>query len=216
MAAVDESQGLDQRSAAWLFARVGHVTASRFKDVLAKLKSGAPAKAREDYLWQIVVEKLTGAPTDSNFVSSAMQYGIDNEHGGEAAYAARTGRMVEAAGFIHHPSIEGVGGSPDGLIGDDGGIEIKCPFNSAVHLQTFLEGMPMEHMPQVQGIMWITGRQWWDFTSYDPRLPAPFDIYIERIQRDEDFIGKMALEIEVFQKDVATMLARLNMMGGGA
>jgi predicted phage-related endonuclease len=202
-----------QGSGEWLRERAGKVTASRFKDVLAKKKDGTPMQKREDYLWELVTERLTGSAAD-HFASTAMQWGSDNEALARMAYEAQTGAMCEEVGFILHPDHEGVGGSPDSLIGMDGGWEGKCPFNSAVHLQTILGGMPEEHRAQVQGLMWITGRAWWDFTSYDPRLPAPFDLYVERIPRDDAFIEKLAEEIDAFQKDVATMMARLAMMGG--
>jgi hypothetical protein len=198
----------EQGSAAWLRERAGKITASRFQHVIAKLKNGNPAQKREDYLWELVVERLTGAASD-HFTSTAMQWGTDNEEGAERAYAARTGAIVERAGFVLHPSMEGVGGSPDGLIRNDGGIEIKCPFNSAIHLRTILDGMPEEHKPQVQGLMWITDRAWWDFVSHDPRLPEPLDTYIQRIPRDPEFIAMMAREVVAFRADVDAMLARL-------
>lgn len=199
----------EQRSVEWLYERVGKVTASRFKDVMAKLKTGAPAKAREDYVWEIVVERLTGKPSE-HYASAAMQHGIDNESLARATYEARTGALVTQAGFVHHPEIEGVGGSPDGLVDADGGMEAKCPFNSAIHLRTILDGMPDEHVAQVQGLMWVNRRQWWDFVSFDPRLPKPFDIYVQRIPRDDAYIARLEAEIRGFLKDVDAILARLN------
>lgn len=197
-----------QRSAAWLAERAGKATASRFGDVIAKLKSGAPAKARADYLWEIVVERLTGLASD-HYLSAAMQWGADQELAARMAYEARTGALVEDAGFIHHGTLKNVGGSPDGLVGEYGGVETKCPFNSAIHLLTFLDGMPADHMPQVQGLMAVTGRAWWDFVSHDPRLPKPYDTYIERVARDEAFIANLEGELAVFLGDVDTMMARL-------
>lgn len=197
-----------QGSAEWLFERVGKVTASRFADVMAKLKNGNPAKARDDYLWEVVIERITGNPTD-HFTNAAMLWGIENEMGARMSYEARTGAMVEAAGLIPHPDMEGVAGSPDGLIGEDGGIEIKCPFNSAIHLRTVLDGMPLDHAPQVQGLMWVTGRAWWDFVSFDPRLPAGLSLYVQRIERDESYCATLAVEIGAFLDEVDALAARL-------
>lgn len=198
----------EQRSVEWLYERVGHATASRFDDVVAKLKSGAPAKARADYLWEIIVERLTGQPV-SHYASAAMQHGIDNEALGRMRYEAYSGALVVQVGFIRHPSIEGVGGSPDGLVGADGGIELKCPFNSAIHLQTLIGGMPAEHIPQVQGSIWLNDRQWWDFVSFDPRLPKPFDLYVQRVTRDDVYIAKLEAEILSFLADVDATEARV-------
>ena len=196
-----------QGSAAWLFERVGFCTASRFGDVMAKLKNGGYKAERNNYLWELVIERLTGQPSD-HFTSSAMQWGIDTEPVARMAYEAQTGAMVEATGFLKH-TMPFVGGSPDGTIGDDGGIEIKCPYNSAVHLNTVLNGMPAEHMGQVQGLLWITGRAWWDFVSYDPRLPAHLKLYIKRVLPDAEFIATMQAEITVFLQDVQTLVDKL-------
>ena len=198
-----------QASIEWLMDRCGKVTASRFKDVIDTLKNGKPAAARERYLWEVVIERLTGKPSE-HFTSTAMQWGTENEAFARIDYEAKTGAFVVETGFIEHPAIDMCGGSPDGLIGDDGGIEIKCPFNSAVHLGTILNGMPEDHMAQVQGLMWITGREWWDFVSFDPRMPAELQMYVQRIPRDEDFIYAMGEKIEAFQSDAAALIESLH------
>ncbi len=108
-----------------------------------------------------------------------------------------------------------MGGSPDGLIGDDGGWESKSPWNSANHLTTWLQGMPEEHIPQVQGLMWITGREWWDFQSFDPRLPDPLKVYIQRVPRDEKYIAALEAEVKAFEAEVsATVAAVIERCGG--
>lgn len=197
-----------QHSAEWFAARAGKVTASRFRHVVAKLKRGGYAEARDTYLWELVIERITGSAAD-HFASAAMQWGTDNEAGARMAYEGATGAMVEEVGFLLHPQFESVGGSPDGLIGDDGGFEAKCPFNSAVHLRNFIEGMPAEHRHQVQGLMWITGRAWWDYVSYDPRLPAPFARYVQRIARDEDYIAELQAEVSIFLGELDAMVNRV-------
>ena len=125
-------------------------------------------------------------------------------------YEAATGAMVEQVGFIKHPTLQMVGCSPDGLIDEDGGYESKSPFNSVNHIWTLLEGMPEEHMAQCQGGMWITGRKWWDFQSFDPRLPQPFCRYAQRIERDDKYIAALESEVIAFTAEVAEMVKRLS------
>lgn len=197
-----------QGSAAWLYERVGYVTASRFNAVIAKTKAGKPTAEREKYLWELVVERVTGQPQD-HFSSAAMQWGTDQEQASRMDYEARTGSMIEEVGFLKHPTLPMVGGSPDGLIDDDGGWESKSPYNSGIHLQTVLNGMPEEHMAQCQGLMWITGRKYWDFQSFDPRLPEPLRRYVKRIERDDKYIAAMEAEIIAFSAEVAAMVGRL-------
>lgn len=201
-------EGAAQGSGAWLYERVGFVTASRFSDVIAKTKAGKPTAARDKYLWEVVVERVTGQPQD-HFTNTAMQWGTDQEKASRMDYEATTGRMIEEVGFIKHPTLPMVGGSPDGLIDDDGGWESKSPFNSAIHLQTVLNGMPEDHMAQCQGLMWITGRSWWDFQSFDPRLPEPLCRYVQRIPRDEKYIAAMEEEIITFSAEVDALTKQL-------
>ena len=199
---------MEQRTAEWFAARAGKITASRFKDVLGKLKTGAPSEKRNTYMWEVVLERITKSAAE-HFAGTAAQWGEDQEQGGIMAYEAATGAMVEKVGFIVHPDHPNVGGSPDGRIGSEGGVEVKCPFNSIYHLQTIVGGMPPEHMPQVQGLMWVTGATWWDFVSADPRLPEPYNLYVERVERDEVFIETLEIEVVAFERDIVRTLARL-------
>src|SRR5690606_3365499 len=118
----------------------------------------------------------------------ALDWGHDVEAAARAAYEAETGAIVTCVGFIVHPALPYIGCSPDGLIGDDGMHQIKCPQNAAVHIDTLTGGMPEEHMPQVQAELFVTGRAWSDFVSFDPRMPPHLRLYRERVQRDEAFI----------------------------
>jgi len=197
----------DQRSADWYAARLGKATASRFKDAIACLKSGAPAQAQRDYLTEIVVERLTQQPIQ-RFQNAAMTWGTEQEPAARAAYERVTGTSVEETGFICHDTLM-AGCSPDGLIDWDGLIEIKCPFNSAVHIETLLNGMPADHIPQVQGQLWITGREWCDFVSYDPRMPAELQLHVQRIQRDEAFIADLERRVSSFLSEVGTQVEAL-------
>lgn len=205
----------EQGSIDWLMARVGHVTASRFKDVLDRLKNGKPGAKRQAYLWEVAIERLTGKPAQ-HYENAAMMHGTEYEPLARMAYEAATSTMVMEVGFRRHKFVQFVGGSPDGLIGDDGGWEAKCPFNSAHHLACWLDGMPAEHMPQVQGLMLIEDRKWWDFTSYDPRLPEPYQLYIQRIERDENYIKNLMLELDLFLAEVSELLSRIQSAAHGA
>lgn len=198
----------EQGSARWLFDRVGHCTGSRFGDVVKKLKSGKPSKERENYMMELAVERITEKPSD-HWTSAAMLWGTEQEHASRMAYEAHTGAFVERCGFIKHPTIKWVGVSPDGLIDEDGGFESKSPFNSVNHLYTLLDGMPEEHMAQCQGGMWVTGRKWWDFQSFDPRLPAKLQRFTWRVERDDAYIAMLEAEVIAFTAEVAEVVDRI-------
>jgi hypothetical protein len=198
---------MEQRSAEWFAARLGRATGSAFADAMAKLKNGQPSERRNKYAIQLVAERLTGQPTP-HFETAAMRWGVDNEPAARVEYAWLRSTEVEEVGFIAHPSIM-AGISPDGLIGADGGLEIKCP-TTVVHIETILNGMPDDHKPQVQGAMWITGRAWWDFVSYDPRVPKHLQLFVQRIPRDDIYIANLDFEIRAFLADVDAIYNRLN------
>lgn len=203
----------DQRSDDWYAARCGKATASRFRDAMAALKNGQPAQAAKDYLTELVVERLTGQPVQK-FTTAAMQWGTEQEAAARAAYERRTGIEVEETGFVVHDVLM-AGCSPDGLVDWDGLIEIKCPYNTGVHIETLLNGMPADHMPQVQGQMWITGRQWCDFVSYDPRMPADLQLYVQRIYADPKAIADLAFGISAFLKEVGSKVEALRRLAEG-
>lgn len=189
----------------WLLARVGRATASRFGDVLAKIKSGEAA-TRRNYRAEIVCERLTGIPAEQ-YVSPEMRFGTENEPYARIAYEARTGHTVTQCGFLAHPDMM-AGASPDGLVGFDGGVEIKVP-NTATHIDTLLKGMDPGHLPQIQGGMWITGRKWWDFVSFDPRMPARLSFYVLRVERDEKYIAALEGEVVRFLSEVSDIVEKL-------
>jgi len=198
---------VDQRSDEWFAARCGRITASRFKSVLAKTKSGASA-SRETYKWQIVAERLTGKVAES-YTNSAMRWGTEQEAYALAAYEWQTDKTVATAGFI--PMGDYAGCSPDGLFGETQGLEIKCPFNSAVHLQTIDSNkMPAEHKPQVQGCMIVTERTSWDFVSFDPRMPQNLKLFVTTVELDLDYVDQLKVSIEQFNDECAELIAKLN------
>ena len=198
---------IEQGSKEWLELRLGKVTASRITDVLAKGKSGE-ALSREDYRYELVVQRLTGNPGES-FTNAAMEWGTATEPQARIAYEAQADVFVEQVPFVLHPTIEWFGCSPDGLIGDKGLIEIKCP-NSKTHIKYLNAGKPpAKYVPQMQCQMAVTGRQWCDFVSFDPRLPDDLQLFVARLDRDEDYIKSMEEEVVKFLSEVETMYKQL-------
>jgi len=203
----DKAPVAEQGSAAWLQQRVGHCTASRFKDARDFTKGGKSSAKREGYKMEVLVERLTGSAFE-HFVSAAMIHGTETEPLARMAYEAATGAMVEQVSFIHHPKIKWIGGSPDGLIGEDGGVEFKCP-QPPEHIRILMTEELDDYLPQVQGLMWITGRQWFDFVSYCPMLPNGLQLYTKRIARDESFIKQLADEVQQFLLEVDELHQKL-------
>ena len=199
----DIEQGTDE----WFAIRCGKVTASRVADVIATTKSGYSA-SRANYEAQLICEILTGKPAES-FTNVAMQWGTETEPLARAQYELKTGNMVNQIGFVVHPIIEQAGASPDGLIGEDGCIEIKCP-NTSTHLDTLLsQKVPSKYITQMTWQMVCTGRKWCDFVSYDPRLPENLQLYIERIELDEDYAKKLQNEVVMFLVEVNEKVEKL-------
>lgn len=197
------SAELTQGSPEWLAARAGHVSASVFKDLLAKGRSGE-SSSRRNLRMKLVTERLIGAPVES-YKNAAMEYGNATEPLACAAYEAYTGSFVEHAGFIKHPTLKWVGGSPDGVVDSDGGFEAKCPYVSTVHVETLMGGgIPPEHVAQCQGLMWILNRQWWDFVSFDPRMPEHLQLYVYRVPRDDAYIANLEAEVIRFLVEIQT------------
>ncbi len=198
----------EQGTAEWLHERMGNCTASRFKDVMDRTQKGVRTSKGQTYLWEVISERLTGKYTQ-HYVNDAMAWGTEYEPMARMAYEAATGRMVDATGYVPHPSIAHCGGSPDGLVDDSGIIEIKCP-TTATHLKTLLSGEVDEHLPQIMGYLWITGRQWADFISYDPRLTdCGMALYIKRIERDDAYIKQLELAVAEFLAEVEFTLNAL-------
>ena len=191
---------IEQRTTEWLQERCGKVTASRIADVMAKTKSGY-GQARINYMADIIAERLTNEPKPS-FMTSAMQWGVDTEPQARAMYELQTGRDVVEVGFIKHPEIEWTGASPDGLIDDDGLIEIKCP-NTATHISTLLEcKIDKKYLLQMHWQMICTQRQWCDFVSFDPRLPPQMQLHVQRVTLDDELAKEVENEIKQFLSQV--------------
>jgi putative phage-type endonuclease len=197
-------QGTDE----WFNARIGKVTASRVADLMAKTKTGYSA-SRDNYMAQLVCENLTKTKAEG-FTNAAMEWGTEQEPFARAAYEAKTGVMVEEVGFVPHPLIEWAGASPDGLVGPDGLVEIKCP-NTATMIDTLLTGkVPSKYNIQMQFQMACTGRHWCDYVVFDPRMPAKAQLFIKRVFRDDAFIQEMEAEIVNFLTEVNVQIQQLN------
>lgn len=196
-----------QGSAEWKALRAGKVTASRIADMMAKTKSGWGA-SRANYAAQLVAERLTGEIAES-YTNAAMQWGTDHEADARVAYEFRTDASVSEVGFVEHPSIPLSGASPDGLVGSDGMVEIKCP-NTATHIETLLDPVPDgKYVLQMQWQMACTGRQWCDFASYDPRLPEAMRLVITRINRSPEAIADLEKEVRSFLAEIDKTVAAL-------
>lgn len=199
---------IEQGSDEWFAQRIGLVTASRLNDVMATLKSGGEAATRKNYRAQLIAERLTGTKADS-FTNSAMQWGTDNEPIARANYEILRGVDVDQVGFIKHPVIGMSGASPDGLIGDDGLIEIKCP-NTATHIEYLLSGAaPSDYHNQMLWQMECTGRGWCDFASFDPRMPDDMQLFVVRFNRDEDRLKELRAGVVKFLAEVDDVMERL-------
>ena len=198
---------IEQGSPEWKAARLGHVTASNMADVMAKGKSGE-AVTRYKYKVRIVAERLTGTPPES-YSNAAMEWGIEQEQFAVMAYEAKVDVLTDRTGFWLHPEIKWLGVSPDRLVGDNGLVEVKCP-NTTTHLDYIFAGkIPAEYMKQIQCQLWVTGREWCDFISFDPRLPQRNQLFIIRANRDEELIKEMEAETLKFLDEVESLIIKL-------
>jgi hypothetical protein len=177
---------------------------------MATLKNGNPAQAQQDYLTELVVERLTQQPVQ-RFATTAMNWGTEQEAAARLAYERHADIEVQETGFVAHDTLM-AGCSPDGLVYWDGLLEIKCPFNTGVHIETLLNGMPEHHTAQIQGQMWITGRDWCDFVSYDPRMPVELQLHVQRIERDEAFIADLERRVTSFLQEVGKQVEALRVL----
>lgn len=198
---------MEQRTDEWFTARLGKVTASRIADVMAKTKTG-PGAARKNYATELVVERLTRQPTE-RFTNAAMQWGTDTEPQARAVYSLVTNAVVEEVGFVPHPSLEMAGASPDGLVGPDGMVEIKCP-NTATHLECLTSGkIDGKYLKQMQFQMICAGREWCDFASYDPHLPDDLQLWVQRVPHNPELAAEIEEAVTQFLAEVDATVADL-------
>lgn len=198
---------MEQRTPEWLAARLGKVTASRIADLMARTKSGYGA-SRSNYMAELVCERLTGCKADG-YVSAAMQWGTETEAMAKAAYAFMTDNICEDCGFFDHPTIGMTGASPDGVIRNDGLLEIKCP-NTASHIETLLtETIEGKYILQMQWQMACAGRAWCDFVSFDPRVPAEMHLWVKRVPRNDKMIAEVEKEVCLFLAELDAKVSQL-------
>jgi putative phage-type endonuclease len=197
-----------QGSQEWLQERCGKVTASRIADLMARTKTGWGA-SRANYASQLICERLTGCVQPS-FTNAAMIHGTETEPEARRAYEFFVDRDVQQVGFVPHPTIEMAGASPDGLVGEDGLLELKCP-NTATHIETLLLGqIPDKYVKQMQFQMACTGRQWCDFASYDNRLPERMRLHVIRVNRSTPAIKEIEAEVRAFLAEIDATVSELH------
>lgn len=196
-------QGTD----AWKQIRLGKVTASRVADVIARTKSGWGA-SRANYMGQLIAERLSGVCTEG-FTNAAMQHGTEYEPEARRAYEFRHDVDVAQIGFVPHPTIAAAGASPDGLIGDLGLVEIKCPATHT-HIETLLgQKVPEKYRTQMLWQLACTGRAWCDFASFDPRMPESMRLFVARVHRDDEAIAQLEKDVSEFLAELDAKLAQL-------
>lgn len=205
-------RNIPQGSLLWFLIRAGNLTASRFQNILKKGRGDAPSATRVTECINLATERLTGKPLPPVEGVKALEWGKRQEPAAKRAYSLQTGRLVQEVGFIRHNKLK-AGASPDGLIGRDGGLELKCPYNSTIHTRTLKFGLPKEHLPQIQGCLWITKRDWWDFGSFDPRMPLDLQLYIQRVERDDEYIEKLEGAVRTFLGEVEALFSQLTNKG---
>lgn len=196
MKIVDCIQGSDE----WFEARLGFVTASNFSKVLNK-KTG-----RGLYMRKLAAERLTSCREES-YKNEIMEYGTETEQAARSFYEKANDYIIEQVGFACRD--EWIGGSSDGFVGQDGIVEIKCPLSST-HIETILNGkMPSKHIPQIQGLLWVTDRKWCDFVSFDPKMVAK-PMFCVRIERDKGYFKMLAGEVGIFVSELQAMINKID------
>jgi len=205
----------EQGDDAWFAIKCGKFSGTRFADVLAKSKPSKAnpeprsLKAREDLIWTLATERIQGY-MPQGLTSYALRWGSENEPRAREAYELATGAFVTQQGFTLHKTLgEFVGASLDGLVDEDGTIEIKCPKSPEIHMQRFLNGVPEEYIPQIQGGLWVSDRKWCDFISYDPDTDERFKLLIIRVYRDEAYIKNLEREVLVAEGEVRELIKKL-------
>lgn len=194
----------EQGSVGWLKARLGCLTASRMGDAMAFTKKGVESEARRQLKYNILAERLTDRAVD-NIVTRAMEHGTENEPFARERYEEVTGVLVQQCGLAHHDTIEYFGASPDGLVGADGLIEIKCP-SSTKFIKWKLDGIvPEEHRPQMLAQMAVTQRSWCDFVAYDPRFPEALQLWVIRYKPTASEIQEVEYLASSFLDEVEAM-----------
>ena len=204
---------INQGTEEWFQQRLGKVTASRISDVIAKTKTGV-STSRQNYLIQLVSERLTGKKTDS-FTNKAMEDGVEREPIARKLYESKTNSIVTEVGFFDHLVIKNTGASPDGAVNAEeegkyaGLIEIKCPLETT-HTNTLMnKSIPSKYVPQMQWQLACTGARWVDFVSFNPNFPEPLQVFVKRLDRDDTYIAELEAEVVRFLEEVEQTILKL-------
>jgi len=194
-----------QRDAQWFRDRAGKITASRMADIMARTKTG-PSASRKNLITRLAIERLIGTCVET-YSNAAMQRGIELEDEARRTYEDHELLAVEQVDFVQHPKFPFISCSPDGLVGADGMVEIKCPSAEAKHYEALRYGAhAQEYRWQLQGQLWVTDRQWVDAVSYDPRFPAGLQLAIVRVNRNEKEIAELEAECVMANEEVVEQL----------
>jgi len=205
---------MEQRTEEWFASRLGRVTASRVADVIAKTKTGV-STSRQNYLTQLVTERLTGKKADGGYINQAMQDGIDREEAARSLYELKYGAVKEV-GFIDHPTISMSGASPDGIIADgEGVLEIKSPIETTHTTTLMTDKVPSKYIPQIQWQMAVTGARFAHFVSYNPNFPDNMVLFVKQVDRDDEYIKMLVDEIITFLKEVDNTIIKLKELKDG-
>jgi putative phage-type endonuclease len=202
---------IEQGTDAWKMLRLGKVTASRIKDIVATTKSGY-STSRDKYMTQLLLERITNTVAES-YSNDAMAWGTEQEPYARANYESKMGVLVDQVAFVDHPTIPMSGASPDGLVNDDGLVELKAPM-SHTHLESLLGGIDNQYLTQVQWQMAVTNRSWTDLCSYDPRFPEHLRLIVKRINRDNAYIANLEKEVVKFLTELDDKVNKLNELKG--
>lgn len=196
-----------QRTDEWFAARLGKVTASRIADLRKKTQKGWAA-SRAAYMADLIAERLSGEHIPGG-TGAARRWGQEIEPEAKRAYEFYRDAEIEEVGFLPHPTIADAGASPDGLVGENGLVEFKCP-TVITHLETLeTDAIAPEYIQQMQWQMACTGRQWCDFASYDPRYPESMKLYVQRVKRDDELIAEIETDVVAFLGELATRVNSL-------
>jgi putative phage-type endonuclease len=205
---------MEQRTEEWFASRLGRVTASRVADVIAKTKTGV-STSRQNYLTQLVTERLTGKKADGGYINQAMQDGIDREEAARSLYELKYGAVKEV-GFIDHPTIAMSGASPDGIIANgEGVLEIKSPIETTHTTTLMTDKVPSKYIPQIQWQMAVTGARFAHFVSYNPNFPDNMVLFVKQVDRDDEYIKMLVDEIITFLKEVDNTIIKLKELKDG-
>lgn len=206
---------VDQHSPEWLQARTGKITASRIVDVLDFGAKGKESAKRKNYRGEIVAERVSGS-AEEHHVSAPMMWGTEMEPHARAYYGLEMACEVDEVGLVLHPFFDFAGGSPDGLVDDDGGVEIKCP-KTTTHIEWMTAGViPEKHVPQCLWNMVVTERKWWDFVSFDPRMPRGLRFFTQRMYRDSAAVAAVEAQVIKFNAEAEDAVSKIMSMKASA